>query len=267
MVFQTERLIQVLSRVREQKPVVHAITNWVTANEVAASLHAIGARPIMAIDREEVEEITSRTDALVLNLGTPSRARIEAMLLAGSRANKENHPVIFDPVGVSASKFRIESTERILTKIRVTAIRGNPAEIGSLAGQEGYLAGVDSVTGPKDLYRAAEHLSKKTGAIVVASGPQDMIVSSEEKVIVENGHPIMGQITGMGCMLTAVIGAFNAVERDPMVATVSAIAFFGLAGEQAALLAKGPGTLKPVFLDTLFSLTPDQMQRGIKIRL
>ena len=266
MVFDTERLIQVLSRVREQKPVVHAITNWITANEVASSLHAIGARPIMAIASEEVEEITSRADALVLNLGTPSPARIEAMLLAGFQANKDGHPVLFDPVGVSASKFRIESCERVLSALRVTVIRGNQSEIGTLAGRKGRLAGVDAVTGPGDLAQASQDLSKKTGAVVVASGPQDLIVFSGRKVMVENGHPMMGLVTGTGCMLTAVIGAFNAVESDPMVATVSAMAFFGLAGEQAALRANGPGTFKSALLDTLFSLTADQMRKGIKVK-
>ena len=266
MIFQTERLIQVLSRVREQKPVVHAITNWVTANEVAASLHAIGARPIMASAPEEVEEVTSRADALVLNLGTSSPARIEAMLLAGLQANKDGHPVLFDPVGVSASKFRSESCGRILSEIRVTVIRGNQSEIGTLAGREGHLAGVDAVAGPEDLHQASEHLSEKTGAVVAASGPQDLIVFSGRKVMVENGHPMMSLVTGTGCMLTAVIGAFNAVESDPMVATVSAMAFFGLAGEQAALRANGPGTFKSALLDTLFSLTADQMRKGIKVK-
>lgn len=265
MIFQTEHLIKVLSRVREQKPVVHAITNWVTANEVASSLHAIGARPIMAIASEEVEEITSRADALVLNLGTPSPARIEAMLLAGLQANKDGHPVLFDPVGASASKFRIDSSRKILSEVRITVIRGNQSEIGALAGKEGRLAGVDAVTGPGDLAQASQDLSKKTGAVVAASGPQDLIVSSGRRVIVENGHPMMGLVTGTGCMLTAVIGAFNAVESDPMVATISAVAFFGLAGEQAALLTNGPGTFKSVLLDALFSLTADQMRKGIKV--
>lgn len=267
MVFETEHFLNVLSRVREQKPVVHAITNWVTANEVASCLHAVGARPIMAIASEEVEEITFRAEALVLNLGTPSPARIEAMCSSGHQANKDGHPVIFDPVGVGGSKFRIESSKKILSEIRMTVIRGNQAEIGALAGRETFLAGVDAVSGPDDLRQAPELLSEKTGAMVVASGPQDLIVSSGRRVMVENGHPMMGLVTGMGCMLTAVIGAFNAVEKDPMVATISAVAFFGLAGEQAALGAKGPGTFKSAFFDALYSLTPDQMQKGIKIKL
>lgn len=266
MLFQTESLIHVLSKVRDQKPVVHVITNWVTANEVAGCLHAIGARPVMAIASEEVEEITSKAEALVLNLGTPSPSRIEAMLRSGHQANRDGHPVLFDPVGVSASKFRIESSKKILSELQITVIRGNQAEIGTLAGHESHLAGVDSVAGPEDLDQASRYLSKKTGAVVVASGQQDLIVSSQKKVIVENGHPMMRQVTGMGCMLTAIIGAFNAVESDPMIAAVSAVAFFGLTGEQAALSAKGPGTFKTAFFDALYSLTPDQMREGMTIK-
>jgi hydroxyethylthiazole kinase len=266
MPLQTESFVQVLSRVRERKPVVHAITNWVTASEVASALHSIGARPIMAFAAEEVEEITSKADALVLNLGTPTPQRIEAMIRAGRQANGQSHPILFDPVGVGASRFRIESSMRILSDLRVTIIRGNQAEIGALAGMGGHLAGIDAVRGPEDLSRAAEDLSNKTGAIVAATGPQDWIVSPEKRVIVENGHPMMGQVTGTGCMLTAVVAAFAAVERDPLVAAVTAIAFFGLAGEQAARRAEGPGTFKLALLDALFLLTPDQMRKGMKLK-
>jgi hydroxyethylthiazole kinase len=266
MLLENEIFVQVLIKVREQKPVVHAITNSVTANEVATALHATGARPIMAFAPEEVKEITSKADALVLNLGTPNPDRIEAMILAGRQANAQNHPVIFDPVGVSASRFRIESSMRILSEVRVAIIRGNHAEIGFLAGTGGDLAGIDAVKGPDDLYRAGDQLSRKAGAVVVASGPQDWVVASGRKALVENGHPMMGQVTGMGCMLTAVMGAFAAVEKDPMVAAVSALTFFGLAGEQTALRTDGPGTFKSVFLDTLFSLTPDEMRKGMKVK-
>lgn len=266
MVLETERLVQVLSRIREKRPIVHTITNWVTANEVAGCLHAIGARPIMATATEEIEEITSKAEALVLNLGTPSPKRLEAMLLSGRQANRDNHPIVFDPVGVGASAFRIESSRRILSELRVAVIRGNQSEIGVLAGQKSHLAGVDSVSGPEDLEQASRQLSEKTGAVVVASGPEDLIVSSEKRVVVYNGHPMMPWITGMGCMLSAIIGAFNAVESNRMMATVSAVAFFGLAGEQAGLFGKGPGTFKTALFDALHSLTPEQMQREMKLR-
>jgi len=266
MPLEIDRLTKILSTVRQRQPIIHAISNWVTANDVASALHAVGARPIMAFTPEEVKEITSGADALVLNLGTPSPLGIESMLLAGHQAVTLGHPVIFDPVGVGASPFRMNASKRIVTELRLTVIKGNRAEIGFLAERGGKLAGIDAVTGPEDLFTAAEHLSRTSGAVVAVSGPQDLIVFSEKKVIVENGHPMMARVTGLGCILTALIGAFAAVENDPLVATVGAIAFFGLAGEQAALQAKGPGTFKTALLDILFTLTPEEMRQGIKLR-
>jgi hydroxyethylthiazole kinase len=266
MPLEIDRLIKILSTVRQRQPVVHAISNWVTANDVASALHAVGARPIMAFTPEEVKDIASGADALVLNLGTPSPLGIESMLRAGHQAVTLGRPVIFDPVGVGASPFRTNASKRIITELRLTVIKGNRAEIGFLAGRGGKLAGIDAVTGPEDLSTTAEHLSRTSGAVVAVSGPQDLIVFSKQKVIVENGHPLMARVTGLGCILTALIGAFAAVENDFLVATVGAIAFFGLAGEQAALQAKGPGTFKTTLLDILFALTPEEMRQGIKLR-
>jgi hydroxyethylthiazole kinase len=266
MSLENNRFAKILSTVRQRQPVVHAITNWVTASDVASALHAVGARPIMAFTPEEVKDIVSGADALVLNLGTPSPLRIESMLRAGHQAMMLGHPVIFDPVGVGASPFRMNASKRIVTELRLTVVKGNRAEIGFLTGRGGQLAGIDAVTGPEDLLTAAEHLSRTSGAVVAVSGPQDLIVFSGRKVIVENGHPMMARVTSLGCILTALIAAFAAVENDPMVATVGAIAFLGLAGEQAALQAKGPGTFKTTLLDILFTLTPEEMRQGIKLR-
>jgi hydroxyethylthiazole kinase len=266
MPLEIDRLTKILSTVRQRQPVVHAISNWVTASDVANALHAVGARPIMAFTPEEVEEIASAADVLVLNLGTPSPLGIESMLRAGHQAMALGRPVIFDPVGVGASQFRMNSSKRIVSELHLTVIKGNRAEIGCLTGRGGKLAGIDAVRGPEDLLTAAEDLSKTSGAVVAVSGPQDLIVFSRQKVIVENGHPMMARVTGLGCILTALIGAFAAVEDDPMVATVGATAFLGLAGEQAALQAKGPGTFKTTLLDILFTLTPEEMGQGIKLR-
>jgi hydroxyethylthiazole kinase len=261
-----DRLTKILSTVRQKRPVVHAISNWVTANDVASALHAVGARPIMAFTPEEVKEIASGADALVLNLGTPSPLGIESMLRAGHQAVALGRPVIFDPVGVGASPFRINASQRIVTELRLTVIKGNQAEIGFLTGEGGKLAGIDAVTGPEDLSTAAAQLSNTSGAVVAISGPHDLIVFAEQKVIVENGHPMMARVTGLGCILTGLIGAFAAVENDALAAAVGAIAFFGLAGEQAALQAKGPGTFKTTLFDILFTLTPKEMGHGIKLR-
>jgi hydroxyethylthiazole kinase len=266
MSLEIDRLTTILSTVRQKRPIVHAISNWVTAGDVASALHAVGARPIMAFAPEEVKEIASGADALVLNLGTPSPLGIESMLRAGHQAVTLGRPVIFDPVGVGASPFRMNASKRIVTELRLTIMKGNRAEIGFLAGRGGKLAGIDAVAGPEDLLTAAEHLSRTSGAVVAISGPEDLIVFAERKVIVENGHPMMARVTGLGCVLTALIGAFAAVENDPLAAAVGAIAFFGLAGEQAALQAKGPGTFKTTLLDILFTLTPEEMRQGIKLR-
>lgn len=258
-------LAQALDRLRKSNPVVHAITNWVTAGDVANALHAVSARPVMAIALEEVEDVASKADALVLNLGTPDPSRVKAMLLAGHRANRLGRPVIFDPVGAGASGFRKEVVQSILSELCIAMIRGNRAEIGILAEMGGELRGIDAARGPNDLHGAAKMLSQKTGATVVLSGPQDLVVRNEERVIVENGHPMMGQVTGTGCMLSGIIGAFAAIETDPMVAAAGAVAFFGLAGEQAALQAKGPGTFKAALLDALFTLRPEDIEAGARI--
>lgn len=266
MALDVDRLTKILSTVRQRQPVVHAISNWVTANDVASALHAVGARPIMAFTPEEVKEIVSGADALVLNLGTPSPSGIESMLRAGHQAAILGRPVIFDPVGVGVSSFRMNASKRIISELHLAVIKGNRAEIGFLSGRGGKLAGIDTVTGPEDLVTAAEHLSKTSGAVVAASGPEDLIVFSGRKVIVENGHPLMARVTGLGCILTGLIGAFAAVENDPLLATAGAIAFFGLAGERAALQAKGPGTFKAALFDILFTLSPEEMGRGIRLR-
>ena len=259
-------LAEILDRVRQRQPVVHAINNVVTANDVANVLRAVGARPILAFAVEEVAEIVSGADALVLNLGTPTAERVKAMILAGRQANSLGKPVIFDPVGVGASRFRMESARQILTEVHVGIIKGNRAEIGSLAGMGGSLRGLDAVDGPADLRTAAEGLSRETKAVVVVSGERDLVVDDGGTVVVENGHPLMGRVTGTGCMLAALIGAFTAVEADRLIATVAAIACFGLAGERAGEKSDGPGSFKMALFDSLYQLAVKDIRERAKIR-
>ncbi len=266
MSFEVGSLVEVTANLKENRPVVHAITNWVTAGDVAHALNAIGARPVMAVASEEVEEIAARADALVLNLGTPDPLRVKAMLLAGHTANSLGRPVVFDPVGAGASGFRGDAIRRILSELRITIVRGNGAEIGALTETGGKLRGVDSDLGPSDVPGSAGLLSRKTGAVVLSSGPQDLVVRDREAVAVENGHSMMGWVTGTGCMLSAIVAAFAAVEKDPMIAAVAAATFFGLAGERAAQAAKGPGTFKAALLDALFTITPDDIRLGARVK-
>lgn len=251
-----------LEQVRTRRPVVHAITNWVTGGDVANALQALGARPVLAVSAEESAEITAQADALLLNLGTPNADRIEAMLLSGSRANELNKPVVFDPVGAGASKFRKEACRQILTASRITVIRGNRAEIGFLAGRGGQLRGIDAIAGPHDLEEAARSLSRQTGAAVVASGEKDLLVFGDESLTWVGGHTLMTRVTGTGCLLSAVIAAFMAVGEDPLAATAAGITFFKLAGRLAGGRADGPGTFKVLLLDFLYALTPKDLQES-----
>jgi hydroxyethylthiazole kinase len=261
-----ETLSQALVKIRHKKPVIHTMTNWVTAGEVANALHAIGARPIMSISKNEVTEIVANADGLVINFGTPDPLRIEAMLLAGRQANRLGRPVILDPVGAGTSQFRTEAIRTILSQIRISIIRGNQAEIGILSERGGKLRGIDADQGPSDLYGAAKILSQKTGSVVAISGQEDWVVKDESKVVIGNGHPLMSQVVGTGCMLSAIMGAFAAVEQDPFMAAIGACVLFGLAGERASIGGKGPGTFKAALLDALFTLKPEEIEAGAKLR-
>lgn len=256
---------QLIERVRKERPVVHVITNWVTAGDVASGLHAIGARPIMAQSEEELEEVVSQAHAVVLNLGTPDPGRARALFQAGRHARSFRRPVVFDPVGVGVSRFRRKTAQTLLSELEIGVIRGNRAEIGILSGEGGNLMGVDAASGPSDLLGAAQGLSQRTGGVVAVTGPRDLVVRGGQGIFVENGHPMMTQVTGMGCVLSGVIGAFAAVETDHWMATVGAIAFFGLAGERAGLRAVGPGTFKIALFDSLYALSADEVEKGIRL--
>jgi hydroxyethylthiazole kinase len=255
-----KKISTLLEQVRKRRPVVQAITNWVTGGDVANALTALGARPVLAFSTAEVAEITSRADALLLNLGTPTPGRIAAMLLAGRRANEIGLPVVFDPVGAGASPFREEACRQILSELNLTIIRGNRAEVGALAGQGGQLRGIDAISGPDDINEAVRVLSGRTGAVVVASGEQDHIFYVGKMVMVGNGHPLMLRVTGTGCMLSAVIAAFAAVGHDPLETAVAGVSCFKLAGELAGQTAAGPGAFKTGLMDFLYALTPDDLQ-------
>ena len=258
-------LIKVLEKVRHQRPLVHAITNWVNAGDVANALYAIKARPVMTVAEEEVTDVVSKADALVLNLGTPSPERVASMIMAGRRAHDRGIPIVLDPVGAGLSHFRMTALNRLLAELTLSVIKGNQAEIGILAGVGGVLRGVDAVAGPEDPEMAAKELAKRTKAIVVVTGERDLVLDERRKVVLDNGHPLMSHMTGTGCMLDAMIAAFAACEKDIFLATVAAVAGFGIAGEQAAKKSIGPGTFKVALMDSLYSLTPEQIASGIRM--
>jgi hydroxyethylthiazole kinase len=239
----------------DKRPLVHHITNYVVMNITANVTLALGASPVMAHDAGEVEEMASFASALVINIGTLSPRWIEAMFLAGKKAKARGIPVILDPVGAGATALRTDTCRRLLAEVRPDIIRGNRAEITVLAGAVARISGVDSLeTGadPVDLYRA---FAREAGAVVCASGPSDWVTDGTRLLRVDNGHPLFGRVTGMGCSATSAIGVFAAAGLPALDATALAMGVFGACGEEAAVAAQGPGTFVPALLDALYRVS------------
>ncbi len=252
-----------LGRVRDRRPLIHHITNVVTVNDVANVTLAIGAAPVMAQAPEEVEEMTGAAGALALNIGTLTAQAVEVMLRSGRRANAVGIPVILDPVGAGATAFRTTQAARLLAELRIACVRGNAGEIAALAGQAGGVRGVDVAGRIEAVDRLAQELAGRTGAVVAATGPVDVLTDGDRTVRVENGHPLLARITGSGCMASAVIAAFAAVEPDQLLAATAGLLCFEVAAERAAEAAGGPGTFLAGLLDALAALdTPTVLDRA-----
>ena len=253
-----------LRELRERKPLVHQITNYVVMNETANATLAIGALPVMAHAPEEVEEMASAAGALVLNIGTLSQHWIDAMLLAGTAANRAGVPVILDPVGVGATTFRTDTARRILEAVDIAVVRGNPAEIAALAGVEAEIRGVESLGAAAEGAELARQASAALGTVASVTGAIDYVSDGATTLAVSNGDPLLATITGSGCMSSALTGCFVAVAAD-VGAAAAALATFGVAGEEAARGAEGPGTFHARLYDALYNLTPESLDERARI--
>jgi hydroxyethylthiazole kinase len=251
--------------VREARPLVHHITNTVTQNDVANVTLAIGAAPVMAHAAEEVEAMVAQAQALVLNIGTPTPVVVEAMLRAGRRANAAAIPVVLDPVGAGATPFRTSQVERLIAATRFACVRGNAGEIAALAGRSGGVRGVDAAaetsarpsgTATPELAAA---LAVRLRCAVAATGAVDVLTDGARLVRLSHGHPLLRRITGSGCMATACIAAFVAVEADSLAAAVAGLACFEIAAERAAASAAGPGSFRVALIDALAALSPAEV--------
>lgn len=254
-----------LNKLRAKKPLIHNITNYVVMNYTANALLACGASPVMAHASEEVEEMVSFAGALVLNIGTLTPYWIDSMLKAGKRANKLSIPIILDPVGSGATKLRTDSAKRLIDEISISVVRGNASEVLSLAHEGSKTKGVDSIHSVDEAAEAALILAKELKTTLAITGPVDLITDGERIHRVYNGHELMGYVTGTGCTATVIIGAFLAVDSDPLTATSTALAYFGLAGEKAAKKVQRPGSFQIAMLDALYTIDEKQMQVGAKI--
>ncbi len=258
------RFADALKHIRATKPLVHHITNHVVMNDTANVTLHVGALPVMAHAAEEVGEMAGLAGALVLNIGTLSPAWMDAMRLAGHRANELGIPVVLDPVGVGATTYRTESCRRLLGELRVAVVRGNSGEIGALSGAGGVVRGVESVEGVADPAAAAQALARRWNTVTAITGRRDIVADGERALAVDNGHEWLTTITGSGCMSTALVAAFTAVEPDFVIAAGGALAAYGLAAELAAREARGPASFKVSLLDRIYNLTPEQLAAGAR---
>jgi hydroxyethylthiazole kinase len=254
-----------LAAIRDGKPLVHNITNYVVMNETANAILALGALPVMAHAREEVEEMVDLAGALVLNIGTLSETWIEAMVAAGAAANARGVPVVLDPVGAGATSYRTETAKRILDTIDVAVLRGNPGEVATLVGVEAEVRGVESVGGGGDPAELAREAARTLGVVASVTGATDHVSDGERAAAVGNGHELLAAITGTGCMSTALTGCFLAGKADPFEAAVEALVAFGVAGEDAAEDAKGPGSFHVNLYDALAALDPQSLSGRAKV--
>ena len=275
----TQRRINMISKmlenVRKNCPLIHNITNYVTVNDCANIVIACGASPIMADDKDEVEDITTICGGLNINIGTLNNRTIESMILAGKRANELNHPVVFDPVGAGASKLRTDTARRLLDEVKFTVIRGNISEIKTLYQGKGNTKGVDADVADKvtednidEVVAFAKAFSEKTGAVIAITGAIDIVADSNKAYVIRNGHTMMSSVTGTGCQLSAMTAAYVTANKDhPLEATVASVCAMGYAGEIAysrLSTMDGNSTYRNYIIDAIYNMTPEKLKEGAK---
>jgi hydroxyethylthiazole kinase len=262
-VMNSSDLSSILLRVREENPLVHNITNVVVTNFTANGLLSLGASPVMAYAPEEVADMVRISRALVLNIGTLNKDVVNSMILAGKTANELGIPVIFDPVGAGATPFRTEMAKKVIKEVNISVIRGNGAEVANVLGENWEIKGVDGGEHQGNSMELAVRTAKKFNTIVVITGKDDVLTDGETTYLVSNGHPLLTKVTGTGCLLTSVIGAFAGVDSNYLRASLAALTFYGIAAEKAVEQAGelGPGSFQIQFLNQLALVSSDDIHR------
>ena len=262
-----EKIFEIIERIRQERPLIHNITNMVAMNDSANIILAIGGLPIMAHAKEEVSEMVKAAGALVLNIGTLTPEQIDSMIVAGEQANNLKKPVVLDPVGAGATYLRTESALRLQEKIKIDIIRGNHAEVSILAGLKGDIKGVESVGSGENAVKVALSLACKYNQVVIITGKRDIVTDGKTVIEINNGSPMLGTITATGCMVTSLIATFAAVCNDYVMASTGALVCFGLAGERAAVRAQGPGSFKVNLFDEIYNLNKEIICKGLKVKI
>lgn len=271
----SERVAKALHNLRDMNPLVHHITNYVTANDSANITLAIGASPIMADDIHEVRDVVTLSDSLVINLGTLNRRRLNSMMEAMKKANKLGIPVVLDPVGVGAIPYRRKIATDIMDKMDIAVVRGNLSEIKALYGFKIQTKGVDTSevisTNKAELSgikRFAKHFANKFDTVVAITGRIDVITNGKDLYLIKNGHEMMSKITGTGCMCTSLIGSYIAAGERYLYGTIAGVLSMGIAGEigQERLMEnESTGSLKMKLIDVIYNLSEEEILKRGKI--
>jgi len=249
-----------LLKVRAASPLVHNLTNFVVMEPTANALLAIGASPVMTVSEEEVGEMAESAAAVVLNMGTLDGSWKRSAEIAIEATSLRGIPVVLDPVGAGATLYRTDAALALLRSDGISVIRGNASEIATLAGEEGRTKGVDSSLDSQECFEAASELAISAGCAVVVTGRVDFATDGRRSYRLSHGDSLMGRITGGGSIVSALIGAFLAVQSDPLLAATHATALAGVVGEIAAGEAMGPGSFLAAFLDQLYQIQLAQLE-------
>ncbi len=250
-----------LQAVRDQRPLVHHITNWVTIFDCAQVVKSFGASPVMAHAPEEADAMTSLGSALVLNIGTLTSEVVESMKLAAGAANRKGIPIVFDVCGAGATPFRDGKAAEILDAAKIDVIKGNSSEIARIAGQASQTKGVDAGQVSADLRDIAVSLSNKRACTVVITGAEDIVAGQGKVFLVRNGHPMMADLVGTGCMATSVIGTFaGATPGQIPEAAAAGLACYEIAAELAVKKSEGPGSFRQQLFDCVHRLDEKQIR-------
>ena len=269
-----EKLAAAWDRVREQRPLVHHLTNYVTVNDVANITLAAGASPIMADCAEEIAEITRLSQGLCLNIGTINERVLNSMLLAAKEASLLGHAILLDPVGAGASALRTRAAREIMAAGKVTALRGNVSEIKSLLQEASHVQGVDAGDSLSESTEEAAHwamaASRRLHAVVAVTGKVDLVANGEKCFAIYNGRPEMSRITGTGCQCSALSAAALAAGGEPLLAAAAAVMAMGLAGERAfERLQPGEGnaTYRNRIIDAIYHLQGQELAEGARYEI
>lgn len=268
---------ELLDHVRQRRPLIHNITNYVTVNDCANIILACGGSPIMSDDIEEVEEITTICNGLNINIGTLNQRTIPAMFAAGKRANELGHPIVLDPVGVGASTLRTNTALQLIDNIHFSVIRGNISELKALALGSHSTKGVDAHIGDQvkevnldEAIQFAKQFAQKTQAIIAITGAIDIVANAQTAYCIFNGHPMMSCITGTGCQLSALTATFIAANPNSLFqATAAAVCTMGICGEIAYKRLNpndGNATYRNFIIDAVYHIN-DDLDRYAKFKI